>query len=77
MAKKEAGENQIQCQIDQKLDNDGIVIEQTIIKEELDEVVIIKGIDTKKGITCLNGLLLEADKKSKINISFRQVSHFV
>ena len=77
MAKKEAGENQIQCQIDKKLDNDGIVIEKTIIKDELEEVVILGGIDTKKGITCSNGLLLDADKKSKINISFRQVSHFV
>lgn len=28
-------------------------------------------------ITCQNGLLLEADKRTKINISFRQVSHFV
>ena len=77
MAKKEAGENQIQCLIDQKLDNDGIVIEQTIIKDGLNEVVILKGIETKQGITCSNGLLLEADKRTKINISFRQVSHFV
>ena len=77
MAKKEAGENQIQCLIDRKLDKDEIVIEQTIIKDGLEEVFIVKDIDTKQGITCSNGLLLEADKKTKINISFRQVSHFV
>ena len=77
MAKKEAGENQIQCQIDRKLENDEIVIEQTIIKDGLKEVFILKSISTKNGITCSNGLLLEADKKINVNLSFRQVSHFV
>ena len=77
MAKKEAGENQIQCLIDRKLDKDEIVIEQTIIKDGLEEVFILGSIGSKEGITCTNGLLLEAEKRTKINISFRQVSHFV
>ena len=76
MSNKEAGDNQIQCQIDRNIDKDGIIIEQTIIKDELEEVFIIGSIGTE-GITCQNGLLLEADKRTKINISFRQVSHFV
>ena len=75
IASKEPGETQIKCQVDRDMDKSGIMIERTIIKDELEEVLILKGIGIDE-ITCSNGLLKEANKRTEINISFRQVSHF-
>ena len=45
-----------------------------IIKERNEEIMILRSFISEK-ITCLNGILIEAEKKIKFPIAFRQVSH--
>jgi hypothetical protein len=52
-----------------------LIIEQIIIKDGPKEVFIISAIK-KEEVKCQNGLALEAGKRTKINVTFRQVSHF-
>ena len=73
---KEAGESQISCQVDMSFYNMEVIIEQTMIKDGSEEVLLLGSIGSTEGITCQNGLLLEADKRMELSISFRQVSHF-
>ena len=75
LERKEAGPNAISCQVDRKIDNSKIVFEQVIIKDGSKEILNIGGISSEETISCINGLLTEAEKKTDINISFRQVSH--
>ena len=75
--KKEKGDSQITCQIDRELDNNKIIFEQVTIKDGKDEILILKGLSSENEITCLNGLLLKSEKRTQIQVSFRQVSHLV
>ena len=75
--KKERGDCQITCQIDRELDNKKIIFEQVLVKDGTDEILFLKGHSSESEITCLNGLLLESEKRTQIQISFRQVSHLV
>ena len=47
-----------------------------MIKDGPEEVLVLGSIGSNNGVTCKNGLLLEADKRMQIAVSFRQVSHF-
>ena len=43
----------------------------------MEEVLVLGSINSTEGFTCSNGLLLESEKRTKIDVSFRQVSHFI
>ena len=73
--KDEAESNKIICQTDNDIDNKKIMTEQVIIKDGNEELFNLGSFSSEKKITCLNGLLLEKQKKKDIKISFRQVSH--
>ena len=73
---KEAGETKISCQINRSLDKTKVIFENTIIKDGSKEVLVLRSFSSNEGITCSNGLLIEAEKRTKIDVSFRQVSHF-
>ena len=75
--KKEKGNSQITCQIDRELDNKKIIFEQVIVKDGSNEILILKGLSSESEITCLNGLLIKSEKRTQIQVSFRQVSHLV
>ena len=72
---KAAGTSQISCQVDRNIDASNIVFEQTIIKDGALEVMNLEGFSSEATITCSNGVLAEAEKKTNVNVSFRQVSH--
>ena len=61
------------CMPDQEV-NGSVIMEQTIMSEGAEELFIL-GSFVKKGMNCKNGVLMEAEKKVDIEISFRQVSH--
>ena len=63
----------IECMADKEL-TDSIVIEQAIITDKAEEIFILKNI-TFDNMKCSNGLLIKAEEKMNVNISFRQVSH--
>ena len=63
----------IQCISDKDL-QDSIVIEQVIVTDRTEELFIIKNI-TFDNMKCSNGLLVKAENKLNVDISFRQVSH--
>lgn len=67
--------NELQCKTDRNIDNKAIAIEQTIIKEGIEEVLILGSINTIEKINCSNAIYQESSKRKEINISFRQVSH--
>lgn len=48
-----------------------------MIKDGLQEFLLLKSVKSIEGIYCWNGLLKEAERRSKINISFRLTNHFV
>lgn len=64
----------LECIADRELGQDGFVIEQTIITEGPEEIFIMKSISVDN-MDCKNGLLLKAEEKKDLKISFRQVSH--
>lgn len=66
-------EENLECIADRELE-ETIVIEQTIINDGSEELFILQNI-TFDGMKCNNGLLLKAEEKKNIPISFRQVSH--
>ena len=66
-------EKDIICLIDKEID-DEIVIEQTNIIYGNEELFNFKSI-IHKNLKCVNGLLKKAEEKTKVDISFRQVSH--
>lgn len=63
----------MECIADKEL-QDSIVIEQSIIIDRAEELFIIKNI-TYDNMKCSNGLLVKAEKKLNVDISFRQASH--
>jgi hypothetical protein len=75
--KVKKGEDQIKCKVDREINNNIIIIEQTVIKIETVEYFNLKSIKSNEKLTCLNGALEDSIKKEKNKISFRQVSHFV
>ena len=67
--------NKIYCKIDQEIKNTKLITEQIIIKEGNEEILNLGSFSSEKGISCINGILSEAEKKIKIPIAFRQVCH--
>ena len=65
--------NGIQCLTDKEID-DEIVIEQTMITYGNEELFNFNSI-IHKNLKCVNGLLKKAEDKTRVDISFRQVSH--
>ena len=65
--------NGIQCLIDKEID-DEIVIEQTMITYGNEELFNFNSI-IHNNLKCVNGLLKKAEDKTRVDISFRQVSH--
>mgnify|MGYP006873003530 CR=1 FL=1 len=59
----EAGPSSIICKVDRDINSEQIIIEQTIIRYENNEILVITGIVSEKSITCENGLLLETEEK--------------
>ena len=66
-------EGGLECKPDAKV-NDTIVMEQTIMSKGADELFIL-GSFSQANLSCENGVLKDAEKKVKVEISFRQVSH--
>ena len=52
------------------------MLEQTVIKDGLLEVLILGKVSTDGNIQCSNAVLLGAEEKAKVKVSFRKVSHF-
>ena len=67
--------NQIECKVDREINDNIIAIEETIIKENYKEILLLSNAKTKEKITCKNALYEDSTKKKEINISFRQISH--
>ena len=44
------------------------------IKDEGEELLTIRGIDSEENIVCSEGLLQEAEERTNINVAFRQIS---
>ena len=72
----EAGPSSIICRVDRDINSQPILIEQTTIINEGEQILVITGINSKKKLTCENGLLREVEEKLKIGISFRKVYYF-
>jgi hypothetical protein len=70
----EAGPSSIICRVDREINSQPILIEQTTITNEGEQILVITGIISKNSITCENGLLRETEEKLKIGISFRKVN---
>ena len=66
----------IECILDRRI-KDNIIIEQTVIKDGPKEVLNLGSISTNEVLDCQNGLEKEAEEKSELHVSFRQVSHLV
>ena len=66
-------EGGLECKPDAEVD-DTIVMEQTIMSKGADELFIL-GSFSQANLSCENGVLKDAEKKVKVEISFRQVSH--
>ena len=69
-------EGKMECKIDREIEGKTIEITQTIIKEGINEVLLLGSFMPEEQITCANAIYLESTEKSSITISFRQVSHF-
>ena len=72
----EAGPSSIICRVDREINSQQILIEQTTITNEGEQILVITGIISKKNMTCENGLLREVEEKLNIGISFRKVNNF-
>ena len=68
--------NIIECKVDREINNNIIIIDQTIVKDNYKEVLFLSSAITQANVTCKNAIYEESVKKKEINISFRQVSHF-
>ena len=67
--------NEIQCKVDRAIDNKAIIIEQAIIKQGIEELLILGSISSEENLNCENAIYKESVKRKEITISFRQVSH--
>ena len=72
----EAGPSSIICRVDRDINSQPILIEQTTITNEGEQILVITSITSKKRITCENGLLREVEEKLNIGISFRKANNF-
>jgi hypothetical protein len=70
------GKKEISCKLDREVE-DKVMLEQTVIKDGLLEVLTLGKVSSDGNVQCSNAVLLEAEEKTKVKISFRQVSHFV
>ena len=66
----------LECSLDREI-KDVIILEQIIIKDENIELLNIKGFTSPDILDCDNEALKEAETKSELSITFRQVSHLV
>ena len=64
----------IECLVDKSIENQTIIVEQTIISNGPEELFILSNFSASD-MECGNGLELQATEKTKVDISFRQVSH--
>ena len=65
--------NTIQCIADKELTG-SLVMEQTIVSNGDEELFILKNF-TYDSMNCINGLKKQAENKTDVSVSFRQVSH--
>ena len=70
------GPTKINCKADREI-NGKIILEQTLIKDGIDEILIIGGFESPNDMTCSNGKENEAKEKLTTAITFRQISHLV
>lgn len=54
-----------------------ILGQQTIMKNEKEELLVMKGISSADKIKCINGEVGGAESKKNLGISFRQINHFL
>ena len=54
-----------------------ILGQQTIMKNEKEELLVMKGISSTDKIKCINGEVGGAESKKNLGISFRQINHFL
>ena len=64
--------DKLNCKLDRDL-KDSMLIEQTVIKDGTKELFILQSINVQD-VTCTNSILTEAEEKTDVDISFRQVS---
>ena len=69
-------EGKLECKTDRQIEDKTIRIAQTIIKEEIKEVLLLGSFMPEDQVTCANAIYKESTEKSSITVSFRQVSHF-
>ena len=67
--------NQIECKVDREINNNKIIIEEYIIKNNSKEIFFITGAETENEVTCKDKLYEESSIKKNNTISFRQISH--
>ena len=67
--------NQIECKVDREINNNKIIIEEYIIKNNSQEILIITGAETENEVTCKDRLYEESTIRKNNTISFRQTSH--
>ena len=67
---------EIECKTDREIDNKKISFEQTLIKNGIEEILLVSSFSTEDQVTCINAILRQATEKSSKTISFRQVNHY-
>ena len=67
---------EMECKTDREIKNKIISFEQRLIKEGIEEVLLISSFSAKEQVTCENAIFKQASEKSTKTISFRQVSHY-
>ena len=67
---------EMKCKTDREIVNRNISFEQTVIKEGIEEVLLIASFSSKEQVICENALFKQSTEKISKTISFRQVSHY-
>ena len=70
-------EYKIVCELDGTIENNKIMIPQTIIFKGYKEMFALNKISTKREVSCINGILKKANKKLNNKITFRQVNNYI
>ena len=69
-------QNEMECKVDREINDKTIIIEQTVVKQGVEDYFNLKSVNPKEKVNCLNAVLQDSIKKENIPVSFRQVSHF-
>ena len=67
---------EMKCKTDREIVNRNISFEQTVIKEGIEEVLLIASFSSKEQVICENAMFKQSTEKISKTISFRQVSHY-